>query len=46
MSSKSLKGLQKEAPYFASLGLAAILHAILDFEKCSIHQADCVYVMP
>ena len=45
----SVKGLRKEVHHCESLKLAAILDAILDFEKCSrvssIHQADFVYVM-
>ena len=48
-SQTSVKGLRKEVLHCESLKLAAILNAILDFEKCSrvssIHQADFVYVM-
>ena len=48
-SQTSVKGLRKEVHHCESLKLAAILDAILDFEKCSrvssIHQADFVYVM-
>ena len=48
-SQTSVKGLRKEVLHCESLKLAAILDAILDFEKCSrvssIHQADFVYVM-
>ena len=48
-SQTSVKGLRKEVHHCESLKLAAILDAILDFEKCSrmrsIHQADFVYVI-
>ena len=48
-SHTSVKGVRKKDHHPESLKLAAILDAILDFEKCSrvtsIHQADCVYVM-
>ena len=48
-SHTSVKGVRKEVHHSESLKLAAILDAILDFEKCSrmtsIHQADFVYVM-
>ena len=48
-SQTSVKGLRNEVHHCESLKLAAILDAILDFEKCSrvssIHQADFVYVM-
>ena len=47
-STKYIKRLRKEVHHCESLELAAILEAILDFEKCSrvnsIHQADCVYM--
>ena len=48
-SPKYDRRLQNEVHLCESLELAAILDAILDFEKCSkvssIHQADFVYVM-
>ena len=48
-SQTSVNGLRNEVHHCESLKLAAILDAILDFEKCSrvssIHQADFVYVM-
>ena len=48
-STKYARGLQNEVTQCESLKLAAILDAILDFEKCSgvssIHQVDFVYVM-
>ena len=48
-SPKYDRRLQNEVHPCESMELAAILDAILDFEKCSrmssIHQADFVYVM-
>ena len=48
-SPKSDRRLQNEVHPCESLELAAILDAILDFEKCSrvrsIHQADFGYMM-
>ena len=44
-SPKYARKLQNEVHPCESLELVAILDAILDFEKYSIHQADFIHVM-